>query len=300
MSLRLYENEKPLSERPHATVMRGEFKSRLVAVKRLQYGEIEVFEREIRQLKKLEHPNLLMFKAVIKNRDSAHIDVVMQLAELETLRDALENHAHTIDWVFSIAHQIASGMAYLHENGIVHGNLSPDNILFQDLVHSRALISNYCASVRRYSPPKTPENLLFEAPEKTPSMAADVYALSLTIGSVLAHKHPETRVDLACIKKATMRQKDGSSKETFLHLLYDGLSADPKARPTAAQYEAMFDFHIPERNYKVTNAGDCSDKIFKFLVMVLTGAIIAFFSSDVQTLNHVLMQFVYEPDLNQD
>ena len=128
MSLRVYETEQPLSESPHATVFRGDFKTDIVAVKRLRHGDIEVFEREIRLLKHLDHENLIIYKAAIRNRDGT-IDVAMRIGELDSMKDALRGRDHTMEWKFSMFYQISSAVAYLHDQKILHKDLKPSNVL---------------------------------------------------------------------------------------------------------------------------------------------------------------------------
>ncbi|XP_003748519.1 serine/threonine-protein kinase STY8-like [Galendromus occidentalis] len=190
MSLRVFEKERPLSQKPHATIYRGDFRTEIVAVKRFKSGIIAEFEREVRKLQKLEHRNIVEFLAVFRNRDGT-IDLVMRMGELENLGDAIRNQSHTFEWKYSMLYQISSGLAYLHDNDIIHGNLTPNNIIFRDLAHGRAMIGNYCKAARLQSPPKAIEDMIFEAPEGETSKPSDVYSLTLVVCCILVHTCPE-------------------------------------------------------------------------------------------------------------
>jgi serine/threonine protein kinase len=65
-------------------------------------------------------------------RDSIHGSLVMEWVGGGDLYDWLQEHTGTALGVrVRIAQQVAAGMRHLHEQGLVHGDLKPQNILLQ-------------------------------------------------------------------------------------------------------------------------------------------------------------------------
>ncbi len=88
----------------------------------------ERFEREARILARLENPNVIRIYEFFQEQD--HLFLVMEYAAGESLADKLDySHIIPVDKaVFWIA-QACSGLAHAHANGIVHRDLSPDNLI---------------------------------------------------------------------------------------------------------------------------------------------------------------------------
>src|ERR1700741_1974125 len=92
---------------------------------------IERFLREIETTAKLQHPHILPLF------DSGAVEgtvfYVMPYVEGESLRARLKReHQLPLAAVLRITHEIASGIGYAHRHGVVHRDIKPDNVLFQD------------------------------------------------------------------------------------------------------------------------------------------------------------------------
>ncbi|MCK5447358.1 MAG: serine/threonine protein kinase, partial [Gemmatimonadetes bacterium] len=86
------------------------------------------FLREIKIAAGLEHPHILPL------HDSGEADgllyYVMPYVEGESLRERLEREGQLpIEQALSIADEVADGLAYAHEHGVVHRDIKPGNIL---------------------------------------------------------------------------------------------------------------------------------------------------------------------------
>src|SRR5262245_31341569 len=107
---------------------------RLVALKFLaaQRGAPEEqkrrFIREAKAASSLDHPNICTIFEIGETEDGA-LFIAMALYKGETLRERLERGALPLDEAIEIAGQIAAGLARAHEQGIVHRDVKPANVI---------------------------------------------------------------------------------------------------------------------------------------------------------------------------
>lgn len=89
---------------------------------------IQRFAREAELLAGLEHPNVVMYVAhgmMPGNR----LYVVMEWVSGITLAQKLDDHGLSAAEAVAVMLQIASGLAYIHERGILHRDLKPSNVM---------------------------------------------------------------------------------------------------------------------------------------------------------------------------
>ncbi len=176
---------------------------RQVAIKVLdvELGEAERrrFDRERRLMGQLgSHPNIIsVFDSGYTDRDEAYI--VMELATEGSLRSELDRRKHFAwqDAVDLIA-PIAKAVAAAHEQGIVHRDIKPDNILIDGYGNPRltdfgiAALTSGATSTQAAS-----ATLAHAAPEvldgKQGTEATDVYALASTLHTLIAGTSPFMR-----------------------------------------------------------------------------------------------------------
>lgn len=88
------------------------------------------FEREIVVLQKLEHPNIMPILDYGEHNGSLFI--VMPLFTSGTLNDRLETGPLTPQETSRLMNEIAGALAHAHEQGIVHRDVKPSNILIDE------------------------------------------------------------------------------------------------------------------------------------------------------------------------
>ncbi len=109
---------------------------RVVAIKTINLGlaqegkeEYESrFYQEARAAGRLNHPNIVTIYDVGKSGDIAYI--AMEFLQGRELREIMnDGGVLPVDHVLDIVAQVASGLAYAHEHGIVHRDVKPSNIM---------------------------------------------------------------------------------------------------------------------------------------------------------------------------
>lgn len=84
------------------------------------------FEREARVLASLNHPNIAATYGL--EESSSTCALVLELVEGPTLADGIRHGPMRLDEALPIARQIAEGLEYAHEHGVIHRDLKPANV----------------------------------------------------------------------------------------------------------------------------------------------------------------------------
>jgi eukaryotic-like serine/threonine-protein kinase len=87
------------------------------------------FEREAKLLASLSHPNIAGIHGL--EEVAGHRYLVLELVEGETLASRLARGPLPIDETLEIAKQIAAAVEAAHENGVIHRDLKPGNVMLK-------------------------------------------------------------------------------------------------------------------------------------------------------------------------
>jgi serine/threonine protein kinase len=89
--------------------------------------QVRRFEREIRLQARLHHPNIVALYNAVRDGDS--IALVMEFVEGESLQRRLAAGSLTVEAAVDFTIQVLRALAYAHEAGVIHRDVSPANII---------------------------------------------------------------------------------------------------------------------------------------------------------------------------
>ena len=103
---------------------------------------MRTFEQECHLLSALKHPHIVQYLGTYHNSESRLLVLLMELMD-ESLNQFLERSCKQLPYHTEVnfCHDIALALSYLHSNGIIHRDLSSNNVLL--ISGSRAKVTNF-------------------------------------------------------------------------------------------------------------------------------------------------------------
>jgi serine/threonine protein kinase len=160
---------------------------------------VKRFQREAQASARLDHPGIADIYEV-GQRDGIHF-IAMEYVEGETLAERLTAEiVLSLDEVIRITQEIACALAEAHNNGIVHRDIKPQNIMIDAKGHARVLDFGL-AQIAATSTQLTAEQKIlgtpaFMAPEQCKGSQvdhrSDIYSLGATFYTMLTGDLPYT------------------------------------------------------------------------------------------------------------
>jgi hypothetical protein len=157
---------------------------------------IERFSRELRLARQLQHPNVCRVFDI--GQADGHWFITMELATAGTLRDHLGKHAATRTTEEKVAdiRAVAGGLAAIHEAGIVHRDVKPDNFL--RMADGRLVLTDFGLATNPADAPivsimvGTPHYMAPEVVMGEPAAPeSDVWSAGVVIHEILLGARPE-------------------------------------------------------------------------------------------------------------
>ena len=129
------------------------------------------FEQECHFLSEMRHPHIIEYLGTTHDPDSGLLVLLMELMD-ESLTHFLERSQQPLAYHIEVdlCHDIAQALAYIHSNGIIHRDLSSNNVL---LLASKAKITDFGMSKLLDANPRMtpltmcPGTLVYMPPEAT-------------------------------------------------------------------------------------------------------------------------------------
>ncbi|TNJ28877.1 Kinase, NEK [Giardia muris] len=229
------------------------------ALKVVEYEEMErtiidSLRREMGTIPSLEHPHVLRYHRVHDNPDNGTAYLVMDWCS-GTLLDEVRGRGERRepfrdDEVWRCLREMASGLAYLHERGLVHRDLKPGNIflapngrlvladfgLVRDAARSRRMST--VAGTELYMAPE-----LYD-PEPQYSFPVDVWALGVMGYELCTGRLPFSNVFAISEEEPPAIEGRGELAALIARML----SKNPKDRPTAQAVLEEAERHVTQKS----------------------------------------------------
>ena len=160
---------------------------------------VESFLAEAKSLARLVHPNIVGVHQVFEDNDTAYMAI--DYIDGRDLHDILDStdQAFTPDQVVTMLKRMLSAVEFIHQVGILHRDISPDNILV-DKANNPILIDFGAASEQVVRATRvltgrrvikegySPQEFYLSGAEQSP--ASDLYSLGATFYHVIAGQAP--------------------------------------------------------------------------------------------------------------
>ena len=157
------------------------------------------FRQEARLLARLSHPNIVQVYDLVE--DGGRLWIAMELVTGGTLADAMERRCGALPWreAAGLGQQIASGLALAHQNGVIHRDIKPLNVLLTQGEAPVAKLTDFGMAKHLESTAHTQAGTLlgsvqYMSPEQAAGQAtdarSDIYALGITLYELLCGRTP--------------------------------------------------------------------------------------------------------------
>lgn len=219
---------------------------------------VRLFVQEARSLAKLNHPNIVGVHQVFEDNDTAYM--ALDFVEGRDLLDTIEDptNALTATQVKSILKEVLGAVGFIHEQGILHRDISPDNILinkqfrpvlidFGAAREEATKQSRVLSALRVVKDGYSPQEFYIAGSEQSPS--SDLYALAASFYHLITKDvPPNSQARLAAIASSEndpyepLVGRFPEYEEPFLAAIDKALAVLPKDRlQTAKAWLDMID-----------------------------------------------------------
>lgn len=153
------------------------------------------FEREIKMIASLEHPSIVPVYDTGEFNEQPYF--VMRFMNGGSLSDVIEKGGISIQDTAKIVEKVAQGLAYAHRKGVIHRDLKPDNILFDE--NGEPFISDFgVAKLTESTSNLTGSGVIgtpaYMSPEQAQGVEidqrSDVYGLGVIVYQMLSGHQP--------------------------------------------------------------------------------------------------------------
>ena len=211
------------------------------------------FGRECERLRRLRHENVVEFKGVCRTRDGAPGLVTEKMGE--SLEKRYLSGELSIAEQLKIFQDIAAGLSYVHQEGVIHRDLAPKNVLLGSAkladvgvarsIHGDAVptMMTECPGTMAYMPPEA----FTDRPQYDDHL--DMFSFGVLMMAVINRREPSASLMQA---ERTVRMQDGTrrsipeverraadfdaipAEHPLKELIARCLSNEPSLRPSAS------------------------------------------------------------------
>ncbi|GAA6013616.1 hypothetical protein JCM11491_002727 [Sporobolomyces phaffii] len=228
----------------------------VVAVKRIQLegkteAEIEQLSNEVSLLQRLNHPAIVRYQGLLRSEN--YLNIILEYAESGSLQTTLRQFGQLPEGlVASYVVKILEGLAYLHEQGVVHCDLKAANILSTKTGNTK--LSDFGVSLNLHAIKSTqgfggaskdvqgtPNWMAPEVIEMKGALpASDIWSLGCTIVELIDGRPPYSDLVAMSAMFRIVEDENGppvpkSSSPELRAFLEKCFQKDPRNRPTATE-----------------------------------------------------------------
>ena len=176
-------------------------------------GFVARFREEARSAARIQHPNVV--QVLDYGRWDDKYFIAMEFVEGVSLREYLKEKGQlSVNEAIELMLQTAAAVEAAHQQGVVHGDLKPENVLVRDDGTIRVVDFGLARAVAPGAVTRSAAALAtaqYIAPEvvqgKSPSPASDVYALGVVFYELLTGKPPFSAYNAISVAMQHMNQK---------------------------------------------------------------------------------------------
>jgi serine/threonine protein kinase len=216
----------------------------------LKIGE-EQSAGELQLGRRLDHPHLVQVHGSGRCPHGAYL--VLEYVEGEPLRNVLQRGPLSLEQTLHLFTQVCEGVAYAHKQGVLHGDLKPDNIMLTPYNEAKILDFGLARTVgvRTATLAGTPEYMAPEHFLGEPGLSSDIYALGVVLFEMLTGRLPFEAAECREIVSARLRGKAPapSSHRADVPAQLDALCEDMLERSPTRRVATMEDVLQRLRSY---------------------------------------------------
>jgi WD40 repeat protein/DNA-binding SARP family transcriptional activator len=207
------------------------------------------FEREAQLVARLEHPYIVPLYDYWREPDAAYL--IMRFLRGGNLEDLLRDGPLDLDRAARILDQIGAGLAAAHNQGVVHRDVKPGNVLLDE--EGNAYLSDFGIALETGAPEQTAGTMIRGTPaylspeqirlEKT-SQRSDTYALGVVLYEMLTAEHPFPGTSLNVLLDQHLNQPIPSvrQKRSTVPPAVDAAIARATAKDPQARFDDVLEF----------------------------------------------------------
>jgi serine/threonine protein kinase len=203
------------------------------------------FYQEAKAAGGLNHPNLITIHDI--GREGDVVFMAMELLEGVDLRAMMQRGRVELPLAVELLAQVADGLAYAHEHGVVHRDIKPGNVMV--LAGQRAKVMDFGIARMRVSDLKTQTGAVvgspkYMSPEQVRGTVADgrsdIFSLGIVLYEIAAGAAPFSAPDSAQFMHqiATATPPPPSALNERLPRLIDLIAARALEKDPAARYQS--------------------------------------------------------------
>jgi tRNA A-37 threonylcarbamoyl transferase component Bud32 len=212
----------------------------LVAIKKLKRNPFffshDLIVDEIKVISQLNHPNVISYKHYFIEDNVVYF--VMEYCSHGNLREIVANDKIGTTFIWKWMLELTQTLDYMHKKGIVHHDIKPENILFNNeriIKIADFGVANKSIGTKAYLPPE-----FFSKETNRNDIKLDIYALGLTLLEVLTKKNPFVNLTKCEIELLHVNQQFGTEKlsKWQQEIIQKAIHLNP-----AKRFQTMAEFH---------------------------------------------------------